>query len=348
MKHFTRLAVVAGVLGLPGAGMAQSLPRVMVLGTGGTISVATDAATGQQHRMTAKQVVDLVVTLKGRVDVEDEDFSRVASSSMTPALQFKLAQRVNELFRTRPELAGIVITHGTDSLEETAFLLDLVVSDPRPVVFAAAQRSPGVSDSDGPRNLGNAIRIAMSPRARGKGVLVSLNEDIHSARFVKKTHSIGVESFQAGKKGMLGTVDMGEVIFYQAPLNQLTIGATAVEPSINLVVLATGGGDKFIDASMSTHAAGLVVEAFGRGNMSEVVRDAILTARKQGLVVVVVSRTQGGRVDLMPELRDAGVIDGQDLDGLKARILLAVALGTTKDIPTIQRWFRQAGGVADQ
>jgi L-asparaginase len=317
----------------------------MVIGTGGTISVALDPATGQQKRLTIKEVVALVPALKGKVEVEEEDFSKIASSSMTLDLQFKLAQRVAELFRTRSDVAGIVITHGTDSLEETAFLLDLVVNDSRPVVLVGAQRLASVADSDGPRNLENAIRIAISPQARDKGVLVSFNEDIHSARFVRKSHSIAVESFQSGKKGMLGTVDAGVVVFYQAPLNRVTIPATAVAANVDLVRLVAGDTGKFITTAVETKSAGLVVEAFGRGTMSSPVRALVENARKAGVIVVIVSRTPGGRVDVPPALLEAGVIAGEDLDGLKARMLLAVALGATKDIPTIQRWFHQAGGV---
>ena len=253
----------------------------------------------------------MVPTLKGKVEIEEEDFSKIASSAMTPELQFKLAQRVAELFKTRPEVAGIVITHGTDSLEETAFLLDLVVDDPRPVVFAAAQRPPSVSDSDGPRNLENAIRIAMSPQARDKGVLVSLNEDIHSARYVKKSHSIAVESFQSGKKGIAGTVDNGTVIFYQAPLNRVTIPAKAVEPNVDLVRMVAGDQGKFINHAVATKAAGIVIEAFGRGNLPRPVRVAVEEARKAGVVVVIVSRVPGGRVDVWSKLLEAGVISGE-------------------------------------
>ena len=351
MRHNIRLEAVLLALCVTVAVEAQApqpVPRVVVIGTGGTISVAIDPATGQQRRLTTKEVVALVPTLRGKVEIEEEDFSRIASSSMTPELQFKLAQRVAELFKTRPEVAGIVITHGTDSLEETAFLLDLVVNDPRPVVFAAAQRSPSVADSDGPRNLENAVRIAISSHARDKGVLVSLNEDIHSARYVKKSHSIAVDAFQSGKKGLIGTVDNGTVVFYQTPLNRVTIAGKTVEANVDLVRLVAGDQGKFITHAVDTKAAGIVVEAFGRGNLPGPARVAVENALKAGVVVVIVSRVPGGRVDVSSELLKAGVIAGEDLDGLKARMLLAVALGATKDIPTIQRWFHRAGGVIDQ
>ena len=174
---FIVVASVFHAAAIPAAQTSRAVPRVYVIGTGGTISGGVDPATGQAKSLSAKDLVALVPGLKGKVEIEEEDYTRIGSSSMTPEIQFKLAQRVNELFKTRKDLAGIVVTHGTDSLEETSFLLDLVITDPRPVVFAAAQRPPRVSDSDGPRNLENAIRIAMSPQSRDKGVMVSLNED---------------------------------------------------------------------------------------------------------------------------------------------------------------------------
>jgi len=343
--------VVASVLhgaAIPAAQTDRSIPHVYVIGTGGTISGGVDPATGQAKSLTAKDLVALVPGLKGKVEIEEEDYTRIGSSSMTPEIQFKLAQRVNELFKTRTDLAGIVITHGTDSLEETSFLLDLVVTDSRPVVFAAAQRPPRVSDSDGPRNLENAVRIVMSPQSRDKGVMVSLNEDIHAARYVTKTHSVAVESFKSGKKGMLGTVDDGQVIFYNAPMNRVIIAASSVEPRVDLVRLVAGDQGKFINYAIETKSAGVVIEAFGRGNMPRPVLDAVDKARKAGLVVVIVSRTEEGRVVLTDQLLNSGVISGEDLDGLKARILLAVALGATKDILTIQNWFHQAGGVVEK
>jgi len=349
--RYLRLIAISILILWAIAGAAQtprSVPRIFVIGTGGTISGGVDPATGQSRSLGAKDLVALVPSLRGKVEIDEEDFTRIGSSSMTPEIQFRLAQRVKDLFKTRADLAGIVITHGTDSLEETSFLVDLIVNDPRPVVFAAAQRPPRVSDSDGPRNLENAIRTAMSPLSRDKGVLVSLNEDLHSARYVSKSHAIAVESFNSGKKGMVGTVDNGRVIFYSSPLNRVTIAATAVEPRVDLVRLVAGDQGKFINSAVETKAAGVVIEAFGRGNMPRAVSDAVEKARKAGLIVVVVSRTQEGRVELSDDLTKSGVISGEDLDGLKARILLVVALGATKDIPTIQQWFHQAGGVIER
>lgn len=143
-------------------------------------------------------------------------------------------------------------------------------------------------------------------------------------------------------------MDNGTVIFYQSPLNRVTIPAAAVEPNVDLVRLVAGDQGKFIKYAVETKAAGIVIEAFGRGNLPRPVRVAVEEARKAGVIVVIVSRVPGGRVEIWSRLLDAGVISGEDLDGLKARMLLAVALGATKDIATIQRWFHQAGGIVDK
>lgn len=147
---------------------------------------------------------------------------------------------------------------------------------------------------------------------------------------------------------MLGTVDNGTVVFYNAPLNRVTIPPKTFEPKVDLVRLVAGDQGKFINYAIETKAAGIVIEAFGRGNMPRPVADAVDKARKAGLIVVIVSRTAEGRVELPDSLLKTGVIGGEDLDGLKARILPTVALGATKDIPTIQNWFHLAGGVIEK
>src|SRR5207245_6410831 len=173
------------------------LPHVHLLATGGTIS-------GGQQSLDAAGLTALVPGLAQVATVTIEDVTRIGSSRMTPDIQFRLATRINELFGRDPQLAGIVVTHGTDTLEETAFLVDLLVRDDRPVVFAAAQRPPRESDSDGPRNLLNAFRIAASSGARGAGTLVTLNDEIHSARHVRKTHAVALDAFQSPGAGPVG------------------------------------------------------------------------------------------------------------------------------------------------
>jgi L-asparaginase len=316
----------------------QPLPKVHLLGTGGTISGGASGSLG------AGDLVSLISDLSAVAQVSFEDFSSIGSSRMTPELQFQLARRVRALLQERPDLAGIVITHGTDSLEETAFLVDLVVPPGKPVVFAAAQRPPREADTDGPRNLRNAIRIAALPGAGGLGVLVTMNDEIHAARDVRKTHATAVNAFVSVGAGPIGLVDAGRVYLYHRPARHLTIETQAVEPKVDLVGLYAGSDGQAIRRAVDAGARGMVVEVFGRGNIPPEAMEAVREARDKGIVVAFSSRTGGGRVELGDEAVRAGVISAEDLDGLKARIVLVVALGAGADPATIGEYFRQLSG----
>jgi L-asparaginase len=280
-------------------------------------------------------------------EVTVEDFSSIGSSRMTPELQFHLAQRVTSLFRDRPELSGIVITHGTDSLEETAFLLDLVIPAGKPVVFAAAQRPPRESDTDGPRNLLNAIRIAAHPGMSGLGVLVTLNDEIHAARDVRKTHSIAVNAFVSPWTGPIGQVDSGRIYLYHRPARRLTVDAPGVESRVDLVTLYAGSDGSAIRQATASGARGIVVEVFGRGNLPAEPLAAVAEARGRGVVVVFTTRTGGGRVELDEDAKRLGVVSAEDLDGLKARIVLVVAMGAGVDSDRIASFYRRLAGELD-
>jgi len=312
--------------------------RVHLLGTGGTI------AGGRSGSLSASEIVELIPDLESVARVSVEDFSSIGSSRMTPELQFRLARRVIELFDTTPELSGIVITHGTDSLEETAFLLDLLVPAGKPVVFAAAQRPPRQSDTDGPRNLLNAVRVAASPGMRGLGVLVTLNDEIHAARDVRKTHSIAVEAFASPWVGPIGRVDSGHVYLYHRPARRLELEVKAVEPRVDLVSLYAGSDGRHIRSAVAAGAKGIVVEVFGRGNAPPPVMEAVREARAKDVVVVFTTRTGGGRVELGEDARRIGVLSGEDLDGLKARLVLVAALATTRDAATLESYYRVLSG----
>ena len=266
---------------------------------------------------------------------------------MTPELQFRLAQRVRSLFQERPDLAGIVITHGTDSLEETAFLLDLVVPAGKPLVFAAAQRPPRDRDTDGPRNLLNAVRIAALPGTSGLGVLVTLNDEIHAARDVRKTHAVALNAFLSPWVGPIGQVDSGRVFLYHRPARRLTIEAPGIEPRVDLVTLYAGSDGSAIRQAAASGTRGIVVEVFGRGNIPPEAMEAVTEARGKGIVVAFSTRTGGGRVELGEDAKRVGVVSAEDLDGLKARIVLVVALGAGADADGIASYFRRLAGELD-
>ncbi len=328
-------AVLAALLT---SALSSAAPKVHLLGTGGTI------AGGSGGALRAGDLASLVSDLASVADVSVEDFSNIGSSRMTPELQFRLAQRVTSLFQERPELSGIVITHGTDSLEETAFLLDLLVPPGKPVVFAAAQRPPRDTDTDGPRNLLNAIRIAALAEMRGLGILVTLNDEIHAARDVRKTHAVAVNAFVSPWSGPIGQVDFERVYLFHRPARLLTIAARGVEPRVELVTLYAGSDGRAIRDAVRSGAQGLVVEVFGRGNVPPEAMAAVAEAREKGVTVAFSSRTGGGRVELGDDAKQAGVLSAEDLDGLKARIVLVVALGAGADGEQIAGFYRRLSG----
>lgn len=318
----------------------QPLPEVHLIGTGGTISGGAGGPLNAADLRAALPGLDEVAA------VTTEDYVRIGSSRMTPEVQLGLAGRVAAVFTERPSLAGIVITHGTDSLEETAFLLDLLLPAGRPVVFAAAQRPPRFEDTDGPRNLLGAIRVAASPRARELGVLVTLNSEIHAAREVEKTHSIALHAFASPATGPVGMVDEGEVWLFSTPRRRVHLPTTAVEPRVELVRLTAGGGAGAIRAAAADGARGIVVETFGRGNVPPPAMEAVEAAAAAGVVVVFTTRTGGGRVVLPERVLRTGVLSGEDLDGLKARMLLVAALGAGRSPEEIAAAFSTLAGGA--
>jgi len=311
--------------------------KIRLIATGGTISGGIDK-TGKPKMLHAGDLLDLIKEEES-IEIEYEDFCTIPSSSMTLELELSLAKRINQLYKIDPTLSGIVITHGTDSLEETAFLLWLVINDPRPVVLTAAQRPPRYVDTDGPRNLLNSIRVAASEKAKDKGVLVCLNGEINSARYVRKTHTTALGTFKSGQQGIIGYVDDEEILFSVKQLNRINIITDKIDPKIHLIKLTVGMDPSFIEAVIETGPSALVIEAFGRGNVPPSIAEKLLKARKQGIIIVIVSRCEEGRVMINPKWKESGIISGEDLDGLKARIILSLLLTTTKDPERIQTYF---------
>ena len=332
--------VVAGLLSTGVPGLAADKPRVHLISTGGTI------AGGPAGPLNAANLLDRAPEIAKIADVTFEDFSNIDSSRMTPELQLKLGKRVREILAKDKALAGVVITHGTDSLEESAFVLDLLVDSDRPVVFAAAQRPPREADSDGPRNLLNAVRVATAPVSRGMGVMVTLNSEINGAHDVRKTHSIALDTFRSPGVGPLGYIDGEAVIFTARPARRVIIAAEAVEPKVDLLTLVAGSDARLIDAAVASGARGLVIETFGRGNVPEGAMEAVARARKAGVPVVFTTRTRGGRVEVDAEGKALGVIGAEDLDGLKARMVLVLTLPITRDPAVLQGYYNRLSGLA--
>ncbi|MBW3535534.1 MAG: asparaginase [Gemmatimonadetes bacterium] len=320
------------------------LPRVTVLSTGGTI-----ASRAGRESLTGEGLVAAVPELARVARLEVEEFSRIGSSAMTPDHWLGLARRVNEIFTADPGLAGIVVTHGTDSMEETAYFLHLTVKDPRPVVVTGAMRSADAVGPDGPANLLDAVRVAAHPDAGGRGALVLMNDEIHSARDVRKLDNVRVDAFRSGEWGALGVADDDAVVFRRGLPGGHTVdtpfdvsGRESL-PVVPMVADYAGSGAEEVGAWVRRGADGLVVQAFGGGRTSPAMTDAVRAAAEAGLPVVLASRVPEGRV--MPRavggrpMAERGLVVAGDLPPHKARVLLMLALTRTHEAREIQAFF---------
>jgi L-asparaginase len=311
--------------------------KVLVLTTGGTIASRAGAP-----QTSGDSLVAAVPELLQHAAIEVEEFSRVGSSQLTPAHWLGLAKRVNDRFAADPDLAGIVITHGTDTMDETGFFLNLTVRDVRPVVLVGSMRTSTEISADGPANLLNAVRIAVSPHALGMGVMLALNEDIASARDVWKTHNRRVETFRSPELGFLGFADPDTVIFYRAPLKPHTlasefyIGAMEELPRVDIVPDYTGFEARVLEDAVDRNPDGIVLATFAGGRMSAGAREGVAGAVRDETPIVLASRVPGGRI-VGDVTGDSGALVARDLPPYKARILLMLALTITADPIEIQR-----------
>lgn len=323
----------------PGQTDAPGKPRVAVLTTGGTI--ASRAGATMQDGGT---LVAAVPQLADYAEIGVEEVARVGSSQITPAHWLTLARRINAMFERDVDLRGIVVTHGTDTLEDTAFFLHLSVRHRRPVVVTGSMRSATEISADGPANLLNAVRVAVSDDAAGKGVLVALNEHIASARDVWKTDNRRVETFRSPELGFLGYVDPDGVAFYRTPTRAHTADAgfdlRAVDelPDVPIVTDYPGFDGFLAEAVIARKPAGLVVSGFAGGRLSAGGRRTVERAAAAGIPVVVASHVPGGRIVGNP-VGSLKVVVARDLPPNKARVLLMLALTRSHDVAELQRVF---------
>ena len=328
---------------------AGDLPVVVVLSTGGTIASLYDPERGgYAPALSGEELISAVPGIADLARLEVEQISNIASTNMTPALWLEISRRTNTLL-TRPDVAGVIVTHGTDALEETAFFLDLTVTSEKPVILVGAQRAASEPDSDGPRNLGDAVRVAVSEEALGMGTLVVMNGEINAAREVTKTHTMRVETFRSLEYGRLGTVDPDGVRFYRAPLRRQTI---PLPPDVELarveIVSTYAGADGRVVRGLMALGGldGLVVEAAGVGNLAGALFDAIAEVRAAGIPVVVSTRVTTGRT--LPlyagkgsgvTLKEIGCIFADNLSPQKARVMLLAALAAPSRAGGIEAYF---------
>ena len=329
--------------------LQDSLPTVVVLSTGGTIaSTRASEEEGYRSSLRGQELVGAVPGLEGIAFIEVQDVANVGSTNMTPELWLEVSRRANAAL-VREEVAGVLVTHGTDTMEETAYFLDLTVAGPKPVILVGAMRAASERDADGPRNLLNAVQVAVSEEAREMGTMVVLNGEIHAAREVTKTHSLAVETFDTPEFGALGIVDADGVRFYRAPLRRqsLPIPEGVVLPKVDIVPNYAGADGRLIRGLLNQgHVDGLVVDAAGAGNIAEPLFQAVKEARDQGVAVVITSRTHAGRV--LPlyagggggtTLEALGCVFADNLSAQKARVLLIAALLRTRDPEGLRRIF---------
>lgn len=323
-------------------------PKVAIVFTGGTISMSIDERLGAAiPSLSGAQILSMVTNIDRFAEIEPVTFSSLPGPHMTPALMMKLSRQVQGLLE-RDDISGVVITHGTDTLEETAYLLDLTLSTSKPVVVVGAMRNSSELGYDGPSNLAAAVCTVISPEAVNKGVLVVMNNEVNAASEVTKTNTLRLNTFQSLEFGALGIVDNDEVIFHREVVHRQQLNPDALEEQVTLIKCVAGMDHQLIDFCIAQQNKGIVLEAMGRGNVPPDMMQGIQRAIEEGIILVMVSRCPTGRVlgtygykGGGKELRDLGVIFGGDLPGQKARIKLMLALGTTQNREEIRHIFEQ-------
>jgi L-asparaginase len=332
--------------------MASLRPTVYVVATGGSISGLGphrfDYVLYPElgRRMSIEEVLARIPEVNDLAEVRAENLIRVGSSSIGPTEWLQLARRINALFSAAHPPQGVVVTHGTATLEESAYFLHLTVKSDRTVVVTGAMRPPTAVGTDADLNLLDAIRLAACRDAAGRGVLTVLNNEIQSARDVTKTNTYRVETFSSRELGFLGYVDSdGQVVFYRNVTRLHTVASPfdvrgkKTLPRVD-IVYAYGGADGVqVDALRQHGTEGLVLAGFGGGTYPNAFLDAGKRAVQAGIPVVLASRSTAGRVIMTPQKAGAGFIVSEDLMPQKARILLMLALSMTRDRQTIQELF---------
>ena len=305
---------------------------IIVVTTGGTISMRPDPATGKLVPAASGEELVQMLRWPEAPPLELDDFARVPSFDMHGALALSLARRVLD------HRAPVVVTHGTDTMEETVYLIDrLLPEDAAPVVLTGAQRGADEADTDGPRNLRDAILVAGSEQARGRGALIVFGGEIHSAREVRKTHTSAVRAFTSPEYGPIGSVDAGRVVVRRQPERQLPLPVPDELAPVDLIRLHAGSDARFLRTAVESGARAIVLEGTGRGNANEQVVEGVREAVAASVAVVVCSRCPEGRVEPVygrgggRDLADAGALFAGDLAGPKVRVLLQVALGSGID-----------------
>lgn len=330
---------------------------IAILFTGGTMSMKLDPETGAAvPALSGAEILEHVAGLSRVADVEYEDVSRLPGPHVTPEQMWRLARRA-AAWLERPDIDGLVITHGTDTLEETAYLLDLLLVSEKPVVLVGAIRTISEPGWDGPVNLLAAVRVAADAAARGRGVLVVMNEQILTASEAQKIHTESAGSFASPEFGPVGVIDAGKVLFVRTASRHgpwIAAGAepglrvTRLETAVDLIKSSAGSDDRFLRCSLAAQSRGIVIEAMGRGNLPPSMKPGLVAAAAAHVPIVISSRYGAGSVQERygyegggHDLAQLGVIFAGRLNGLKARMKMMAALGYTSSLDELRTIFAE-------
>ncbi len=322
------------------------MKNIIIVFTGGTFSMKIDKVTGGAiPHFHGDQLLEMIPKAGVEANISMCEFGMYPGPHMTPELMLELSKKIKE-YANSDDIDGIIVTHGTDTLEETAYFLDLTINTKKPIVVIGAMRTSSEPDWDGPKNLLDAISICKNDNSREMGVLVCLNGEINAASEVTKTHTEDMETFQSMDFGSMGFVENGRVIFNRLPKKLETIETDSVVTNVDLIKVHTGITDKFFKFSADSGVEGIVVEALGVGNVPPAAFDGIKYATEKGIPVVLVSRCPTGEtLDIYSYpgagkwLKKLGVIFTDYLNGQKARIKLMLALSKCKDKSEISKMF---------
>lgn len=345
MKKLLLCAIAFLMLGVS---MAWAKPKIAILATGGTIAGSIDSAvatTGYKAGVVGVDVlIKAVPEIKNLADIEGQQIANIDSSNMRDEIWLKLAKEVNKLLAKGVD--GVVITHGTDTMEETAYFLNLTVKSDKPVVLVGAMRPSTAMSADGPKNLYNAVALAADKSAKGKGVMIAMNDKILSARGAVKTHSLNVNAFSSPDFGDLGYIVDGEVYFYNNVAKEHTkkspfdVSKLKALPKVDILYsYSNDGSGVAAKALFENGTKGIVVAGSGAGSIHEDSKNVLKTLMQDGLKVAVSSRVVAGRVAVGDADKKLGFISAEDLNPQKARILLMLALTKTNDSKKIGEYF---------
>ncbi len=324
------------------------MKKIVIVTTGGTIAMTRDPVTGSSvPALRPDRHISHIEQLRTIAKTEHYDFSNVPSPHMTPEILWRLSTVVDSILQ-REDVSGVVITHGTDTLEETAYFVDLTINTPKPVVLTAAMRNIDELGTDGPRNVVSSVRVAVSDYAQELGTTVCVNDEIHAAVDVTKTYTSNIATFESPGSGPLGIIDEESVIIHRRPVFRKTYSVDCIEQSVALLKTFVGDTGDLARFLPEKGYKGLVLEAFGSGNVPVPVHDAVKwLIEKHSMPVIITSRcfkgrvlgtygyTGGGR-----SLKNIGAIFAQGLSSQKARVKLMVVMGMSKEVSHISREFR--------